>query len=270
LFASGLAERAARRRRHIGLRPSLKSLAETEDVVARELRPGASPTRLAARVGSARNISFAALSLAQCRQAGKAISASITVNDVVLSILAGAVRSWLGSSESIRVKVPVSLHGSDHGGAVANHNSFFFVDLPVGEPDPARRALAINRETRERKLHHDAETLYRLGTHPAVAHGSMSPYVFTFNVSNVPGPRDDVFVLGARLRELYSLAEVAEHHALRIAVISASGSLFFGLCADRQAVPDLDRLAEGIHRAAEELLEQAGEGARNLGLPAEN
>jgi len=189
--------------------------------------------------------------------AGKAIADAVTVNDVVLSILAGGIRAWLGARESIRVKVPVSLHHA--GDTLGNHDSFFFVDLPVAEPDPVRRVLAINQETRERKLAGDAETLYRLGTHHhLLEHWAMSPHVFTFNVSNVPGPRGEVFVLGARLHRMYSLAEIAHHHALRVAVVSAAGSLSFGLCADFAAVPDLDGLSSGIHRAADELLALAG------------
>src|SRR5437016_5317243 len=101
------------------------------------------------------------------------------------------------------------------------------------------RVLAVNRETRERKLHHDADVLYRLGHNPLVSHLAMSPRVFTFNVSNVRGPDHEVYVLGAKVRELYSLAEVAQLHALRIAVISCAESLCFGLCADSDAVPDL-------------------------------
>ncbi len=223
------------------------------EVARRELWPGASRTRLTARIGPSRNVAFASVPLEQCRQAGKSISDSVTVNDVVLSIIAGAVRGWLGRHASIRVKVPVSLHHGDPDGQTSNHDSFFFVDLPVGEPDPLRRVLAINRETKERKLNRDAETLYRLGALPPVAHWSMSPHVFTFNVSNVPGPHEAVFMLGARLGELYSLAEVAHHHALRVAVISAAGTLFFGLCADGEAVADLGDLADGIGRSAQEL-----------------
>src|SRR5205807_1826003 len=195
-------------------------------------RPSASTTRLAARVGSARTVAFASLPLEASRRAGKAISEQITVNDVVLSVIAGAVGRWLGSSASIRVKVPVSLHQRDHEANLANHNSCFFVDLPVDEPDPVRRVQAVNRETSERKLGHDAETLYHLGSHPVIAHWEMSPHVFTFNVSNVPGPKQEVFVAGARVGEIYSLAEIARHHALRIAVISSADSLFVGLCAD--------------------------------------
>jgi WS/DGAT/MGAT family acyltransferase len=257
LLASGLTDRAARLRRHRLRAPSLTSVEAGEKVVARELRPSASTTELDARAGSTRSVAFASVPFQPLRQAGKAISESVTINDLALSIVAGGVRGWLGSDASIRVKVPVSLHDRDPGVPLSNHDSYFFVDLPVDEPDAVQRVLAINRETTERKVGHDAETLYHLGTHPAIAHWAMSPHVFTFNVSNVKGPQDDVFVLGARLRELWSLAEIAQHHALRIAVISAAGSLFFGLCADREAVPDLDGLASGIHDCARDLLNHA-------------
>ena len=192
----------------------------------------------------------------ECKRAGKAIDEAVTLNDVVLALVAGGVRTWLehgrGHLSGVRVKIPVSLHQSGQVDTIANHDSYFFVDLPVAEPDPVKRVLAINRETRERKLEHDAETLYRLGTHPFLAHWAMSPHVFTFNVSNVPGPAAELYICGARIRELYSLAEIAHHHALRVAVVSAAGSLFFGLCADRAAVQDLGMIADGISRANRE------------------
>lgn len=257
LFAGGLAERA-RPRRTDGLpRPRFVATRPAESALARELAPTATRTPLSRRVGAQRSVSFAAVPFRAAHDAGKAICESITVNDVVLSIVAGGIREWLGPHGAIRVKVPVSLHHA--GDPLGNHDSFFFVDLPVAEPDPVRRVLTINRETRERKLAGDAETLYRLGTHHhLLERWAMSPHVFTFNVSNVPGPRGDVFLLAARLREMYSLAEIAQHHALRVAVLSAAGSLSFGLCADLTAVPDLEKLAAGIRRAADELLALAG------------
>jgi hypothetical protein len=231
------------------------------------LSPSAAVTPLAQRAGSGRTVAFAAASLERCRQAGKAIDEAITLNDVVLAIMAGGVRAWLDRGpgpvpaipgirgiRGIRVKVPVSLHHDGEGDKVSNRDSYFFVDLPVAENDPVKRVLAINRETTERKLHHDAETLYRLAQHPFLSQWAMNPRVFTFNVSNVRGPAGDVYVLGARVGELYSLAEIAQHHALRVSVISATGSLFFGLCADRESVKDLDVLADGLRGSTEELL----------------
>lgn len=262
LFVSGLADRT-RTRPHRGRSiPSLHSLRASAAIVGRELEPSAAVTSLATRAGAARKAAFAAAPLADCKRAGKAIDAAITLNDVVLSLVAGGVRQWLrhrhGPTDGIRAKVPVSLHRTDEASAPANRDSYFFVELPVAEPDPVTRLRAINRETDERKLNHDAETLYRLGAHPFVAHWAMSPHVFTFNVSNVRGPAGDVYVLGCRVRELYSLAEIAPRHALRVAVISAAGSLFFGLCADREVVDDVHVLAEGIERSADELLAVAG------------
>jgi hypothetical protein len=76
----------------------------------------------------------------------------------------------------------------------------------------------------------------------------MSPRVFTLNVSNVPGPQGAQAVLGARVLELHSLAEIAHRHALRVAIVSASGRISFGLCADPDAVDRLDVIADGIER----------------------
>jgi diacylglycerol O-acyltransferase / wax synthase len=258
LFVRGLADRARQHpHRHASFH-ELRSFRGSAAIARRELVRAAYITELAERPGEARHVAFAAAPIAECKHAAKAIDESITLNDVVLSLVAGGMREWLrhrhDPTEGIRAKVPVSLHRPDEGDAVANRDSYFFVDLPVDEPDPVRRLQAINRETDQRKLDHDAETLYRLGAHPFVAHWAMSPRVFTFNVSNVRGPARDIYVLGARVREMYSLAEIAPRHALRVAVVSASGTLFFGLCADREAVHDLDLLADGIKRSVEELL----------------
>jgi hypothetical protein len=74
----------------------------------------------------------------------------------------------------------------------------------------------------------------------------MSPHVFTLNVSNVPGPRHSLRLCGRPLRSVYALAEVADMHALRIAVFSACGTLTFGLCGDAEHISELDALAHEI------------------------
>jgi hypothetical protein len=206
-------------------------------------------------------VAFASAPIEQTKQAGKAIDPKVTLNDMVLAITARGIRRWLehthGPTEGIRVKVPVSLHHAGESEGTGNKDSYFFVDLPVDERDATECVRKINRETTERKLDHDAEALYKLGLHRSVAHYAMSPRVFTFNVSNVPGPRTDVYVKGSRVTAMYSIAEVAQHHALRVSVISAAGNLFFGLCADKQAVKDLDLLADGLGQARDELLARA-------------
>ena len=270
LFALGIRDRArhGRRRRgsapRSGPAPQSGSRAPSRVVLSRELTREADLTPLAASASSSRRVAFATAPLAQCRRAAKAIDPSVTLNDVVLAIVAGGVRAWLehvsGAEATIRVKVPVSLHGSGEDDVVGNRDSYFFVDLPVDEGDPTARVLAVSRETRERKLGHDAETLYHLGRNPLVARWAMSPRVFTFNVSNVRGPAGEIYVGGARVREFYSLAEIAQQHALRVAVISAAGRLFFGLNADRDAVVELPAMIDGLRRSVEELLAQVAQG----------
>jgi diacylglycerol O-acyltransferase len=225
----------------------------------RELARQAAASPLDRHIGPARKVAFVSAPLDHLKRIGHAHGEDVKINDVVLAVVAGGVRAWLDARNApgggMRVKVPVSLHHHDaETEAIGNRDSYFFVDLPVAEPDPVRRLLAINRETADRKRHHDAETMYHLGLHRAVARRAMSPRVFTFNVSNVPGPREPVFVRGARVRALYSLAEVAQHHALRVSVISASGTMFFAFCADREAVEDLDTIAQGVDRSIEELM----------------
>jgi hypothetical protein len=262
LFVRGLTDRVQQRPHRAASVEGLRSIRGSATIARRELARAAQVTEFAQGPGPARVVAFASAPVADCKRAGKAIDPAITVNDVVLSLVAGGVRDWLrhrhGPTDGIRAKVPVSLHRPDEGDEVANRDSYFFVDLPVAEPDPVKQLLAISRETNERKLSHDAETLYRLGAHPFVAHWAMSPHVFTFNVSNVRGPGRDVYVLGSRVRQMYSLAEIAPRHALRVAVVSAAGSLFFGLCADSEVVHDLNLLADGIERSADELLAVAG------------
>lgn len=262
LLARGVANEA--RRRTQGLSPFAHRAPRAPRVrmrrstVTRELAPTAARTPLARRASARRAVAFASLPLDAARAAGKAIDGAITVNDVLLAVIAGGIRAWLGRgfgpSGGIRVKIPVSLHEAGEGANVGNRDSYFFVDLPVDKSEVAARALTINRETARRKLDHDADLLYRLGTHPFVERWAMSPRVFTFNVSNVRGPAHDIYVLGAHVRELYSLAEIAQQHALRIAVISMAGQLFIGLCADPEAVREMDVLRDGIEQAADDLL----------------
>jgi hypothetical protein len=79
------------------------------------------------------------------------------------------------------------------------------------------------------------------------------PHEYSLNVSNVPGPAGPIHVLGRRVEALYSIAEVAPHHALRVAAVSLAGSMYIGLCADPDIVPDLDGLTANLRWSLDEL-----------------
>ena len=73
-------------------------------------------------------------------------------------------------------------------------------------------------------------------------------------MSNVPGPAQAVAVLGAPVEAVYSIAEIGQRHALRIAVVSLAGRLHFGLCADPAIVGDVGLLAAGLEVEAAALV----------------
>ena len=159
--------------------------------------------------------------------------------------------------------MPVSLH--DEGDAVANHDSFFSVGLPLNEPDPVARLHAAHVATTERKVDHDAQYheqfLRELSDCPPLEHFvtrlENSPRRFALSVSNVPGPPTPVSVLGVRVVHLHSIAEIGERHALRVSAMSFAGQLCFGLCADPDLVDQLQLMADGIEDDAAELLAAA-------------
>jgi WS/DGAT/MGAT family acyltransferase len=191
-----------------------------------------------------------------------------TVNDVVLAVVAGAIRRWLSTHhehmETMRVQVPVSMHHREEDGdALGNRDSFLFCDLPISEPDPRTRLAAINAETRSRKEHHDPAELYSFfhslshirPLYRAASGFASGPREFALSVSNVPGPREPISLLGGRVAELYSAAEPADRHALRASAISLAGRMGLGFCTDPGAVPGVADLAEGLDESLAELLE---------------
>jgi diacylglycerol O-acyltransferase / wax synthase len=247
-------------------------------VLTGEILPGLLRSPFDARVGRDREVAFAVTSLSALQNAARRL-AGATVNDAVLAVVAGALRHWLehrhGPIHGLRVKVPVTLHHD--GDAAGNRDSYFRVNLPVDEPDLVARLIAIRRETALRKFRHDAQELDGLMDRmarfsPRLASWSQSLQrsgrAFALNVSNVRGPGTPVTVLGARVDTIHSLAEVAQHHALRVAVIITADRLCVGLVADPAVIGDLDVLAGAVEREAIEL-QRADPGLDvDLGRPA--
>ena len=218
-------------------------------------------------IGAAREVAFAHAPLRELHDAAKRI-AGATVNDAVLTAVAGGLREWIqhhhGRLERVRVKVPVSLHhpGDDE----SNRDSFFTLELPLGEPDPVARLEAVRAATSVRKAEHDAETLDVLmrdlarvspGLERLCRRFEASPRAFALNVSNVPGPRGAVEVLGAPVEAVYSIAEIGRRHALRVAVVSADGRLQFGFCSDPGIVEGLALMAAAVEADARALVDAA-------------
>src|SRR5262249_13243975 len=130
----------------------------------RELRP-CEDSVLDQHIGSDREVAWTAFGLDRLKRIEHAAGEGITINDVVLAVGAGGLGSWIehgdGRVHDLRVQVPVCLHAREENeGTLGNRDSFMNVDLPLAEPDPVARLRFINAETRERKVAHDADTLY--------------------------------------------------------------------------------------------------------------
>jgi WS/DGAT/MGAT family acyltransferase len=263
--AAGAARAALSPRSWLGAAAEMARLPGT---VARELRGGRGDDPLDRPIGTRRAVAFAALPLADLERCGHAQPGHVTVNDLLLALVAGGLRRWMeghgAEPHELRVQVPVSLHDCDaHPDALANRDSFLCVALPCGEPEPLARLRAINAATAERKRHHDPQTLdalFRTLAHagrPLARFGARlagSPTTFALSVSNVRGPADRRSIAGAEVDRLLSVAEIGEHHALRVTAVSYAGTLTLGLSADANAIEDLDALVAGIEREASELV----------------
>jgi diacylglycerol O-acyltransferase / wax synthase len=231
----------------------------------RELRPGRD-TKLDQHIGPGREVAWTSFPLERLKRIEKEADERVTLNDVVLASVAGALRRWLprigGIADDLRVQCPVSLHAREEAkGQLGNRDSFMNIDLPIAEPDPSERLRLINEETKERKLDHDADTLYAFfhavsrfrPLYRGLTRLTSGPREFALSVSNVPGPRERALVLGHAVEQFSSFAEPADRHALRLAIISLGGELAFGLCSDPDAIPDLDGLRGALAESIAEL-----------------
>ena len=231
----------------------------------RELRPGRD-TKLDQHIGPAREVAWTSFPLERLKRIEHGAGEGTTVNDVVLAVVAGALRRWLpqagGIADDLRVQCPVCLHAREEdAGQLGNRDSFMNLDLPISEADPAARLRLINTETSERKLDHDADALYAffhaLGRFRPLYRGvtriTSGPREFALSVSNVPGPRQRPLILGHAVEQFSSFAEPADRHALRISIISLGGELAFGLCSDPEAISGLDGLRGALAESIGEL-----------------
>ena len=242
----------ARRRRHLAA------------FVDREFGEALHHSPFDGRIGTRRQIAFASVDMGALHDAAKS-RAGATLNDAVLSVVAGALRHWLqdhhGALGGIRVRVPVSLH--HEGDAAANRDSFFSLALPLNVADPLERLRLVHHATAKRKVAHDAELMDSMMRELGAVSPRMrsfcqrveaSPRSFALSVSNVPGPRTPVSVLGSPVASVHSIAEIGRRHALRISALSLAGALHFGLCADPGLVDGLDVMAAGIETEASALI----------------
>ncbi len=198
-----------------------------------------------------------------------------TVNDVVLATTAGAVRMFLAEHRGVedldiefRVMAPVSVRSSDHQAAMGNHVAMWLVELPLAEEDPVARLEAIMEATRHLK-----ETDQALGASTLVSASSGTPHTlvslgarlatgirpFNMTVTNVPGPQFPMYLLESQLLSQYPVVPLWHNHGVGIALFSYNGDVAWGITADWDVMPDLERFTDCVQASFAELLKAADE-----------
>ncbi len=199
-----------------------------------------------------------------------------TVNDVVLTTVAGAVRRFLERRHvkveplDFRVMAPVSVRAEEERGTLGNRVSAWMVPMPLAEPDPRQRLEKIRETTTALKTSKQAlgaEVLTRVGEwtpSTLLALGArMATRALPFNlvVTNVPGPQVPLYMLGAKMLDNYGFIPLVDYLCLGIVLFSYAGKLCWGFTAEWDLLPDLHEFVRDIEAAFGELrdLTQAAE-----------
>jgi diacylglycerol O-acyltransferase len=236
-------------------------------------RPSRSAGPLTAELSEQRRFAMVATTLESYRQIREQHGG--TVNDVVLATIAGALRAWLltrgettHSSARVRALVPVSVTDDElsEPTALGSQVTAHWLTLPVGEANPVMRLHQVAYAMKAHKDTGRAVSAARLsgiaGFAPTTFHALGSrvasmyaPNDYDLLVTNVPGPQFSLYAAGARMLASYPVLPLAPRHSLAIGVTSYDGSVFYGINADRDAVPDVDVLAQCVTEALQELVE---------------
>ncbi|GAA3698601.1 wax ester/triacylglycerol synthase family O-acyltransferase [Terrabacter ginsenosidimutans] len=260
---------------NVGMR-AMESAGQVLSTVARTAARPAPDSPLNAEIGSARRWVMIATDLDDYRLVRKrlargAYAEDVTINDVVLATIAGGFRTWLlGRGEavsphtSVRAMVPVSIYGDDPAGMYANQVMACVVNLPVGEPGASMRLHQIAfamRQQMEGGQAVGATSLANLaGFAPPTLHAlgarlgsAMSRRLYNVMITNVPGPQTPLYAGDAEMLSTYPVTPLAKGQALSIGITSYNGGVYFGLNADRDAMPDVDVLGQSIVDSLAEL-----------------
>jgi WS/DGAT/MGAT family acyltransferase len=223
---------------------------------------------LSGPIGTARRYGVARASLPAVVEIAKA--REVTVNDVVLTAISGALRKLLlhrgerPDAHAVRTLVPVSVRAAGDAGILDNRISLLLPFLPIDIADPGEALAVVHNRLRIAKASGEAEAgaaITGLAEHepfgPVSAAIKLAARIPQRNIvtvtTNVPGPNMPLFVLGRRMVELLPYVPIAIRLRIGVAVMSYCDTLAFGLTGDYDSTPDLELVAEAIERGLDEL-----------------
>ena len=226
-------------------------------------------TALRGELGYNKRVAWSAgVPLEEIKTIGKALGG--TVNDVMLSVVAGALRRYLKQrGESVegidlRVTVPVNVRPLGDGGKLGNRVGAMFVTLPVSIADPVCRLGEIVQHVNGRKNSLEAPVYFAalnvLGRAPApITKGLVNTFGKKASVvmTNVKGPQEQLYLAGAPLTELIAWVPTTGGMALGLSVLSYAGEVRLGVLTDGGLMPDPGAIIAGFHAEFESLLGRA-------------
>ncbi|WP_227982576.1 WS/DGAT/MGAT family O-acyltransferase [Nocardia spumae] len=223
-----------------------------------------------------RSVAFTTADLADIKEIRAAFDAK--VNDVVLTVIAGALRQYLRDHDelpetSLIASIPVSTHETTRHERGVNKVSTLFTQLYTEIDDPVERLGLIAQANRGAKADHEVigadflqdwaeyapPNTFRVAVraYSSFKLAERHPVVHNLVISNVPGPQEPLHFLGHRIDALFPFGPVFHGAGLNVTVLSANGDLDIGFIACRDLVPDVQRMAEAVHETITILLEAA-------------
>jgi diacylglycerol O-acyltransferase / wax synthase len=251
-----------------GPRQVLRGLGATGKML--EVAAAAPNTPFNVEIGPHRRLAFVRGDLEDFKRVKNAHGG--TVNDVVLSVVTGALGNYLRARGhetdelKMRAMVPVSIRADEERGALGNRISAMMAPLPVWSKDPVERLRLVTETMGDLKGSGQAvgaELLTRLTDFapPTIASQAarLQPAQRFFNlvVTNVPGPQFPLYLMGRRMGAIFPLVPLARRQALCVGIMSYDGQIDFGLVGDYDAMADLDSFGLDLEGAIAEAVATA-------------
>ncbi len=238
----------------------------TAEIAKLVLMPQDSATRFKGKPGIGKRVAWAdPLPLSEVKTIGKALDAS--VNDVLLSCVAGAIRAYLvGKGDDvdgvmIRALVPINLRPMEKAYKLGNQFGLVFLELPIGIENPVERLYAVRANMNALKGSFQPilalGLLAAMGSAPKALQEVLLQALArnaTSVMTNVPGPQAPLYLAGKRIDSMMVWVPQSGDIGMGVSILSYNGAVQFGLICDRGLCPDPERVIDGFAAEFEKLV----------------